>query len=149
LSATSIDYPSASTPVLRVLLQATQPDAPDWLPGSIRFFLHGELSVTSGLFLWLFRHCRGVQLRNPDSPTSAIRLSSSALRAAGFEPAEALFPWPRLASEGYRLLQEFFTLPQKFLFFELAGVEAAARIAKGKLEIRFEFDRPPPLPAQV
>lgn len=149
LSASSVEYSTAATPVLRVLIQASQKENAHWLPAALRFFLHGEFSVTSTLFLWLFRYCRGIELRAPDLPSSRVQLPANALRAVGFESTETLFPWPKLSSDGYRLLQEFFTLPQKFLFFELVGIEAAAAKLKDNLEIRFEFDRPPPLPAPV
>ena len=38
----------------------------------------------------------------------------------GFEEDEALLPYPPQSFVGYRLLTEFFTFPQKFLFFDLA-----------------------------
>src|SRR5262249_42059371 len=121
-----------------------------WLQaGSLRCFLQGEFSVTSMIFLWLFRYCRGIELRNPDQPSASVRLNPASLQAVGFDRGESLFPWPKLSAHGYRMLQEFFTLPQKFLFFDLRGIEAGAALSKRRLEIRFEFDRPPPLPSPI
>ncbi len=33
-----------------------------------------------------------------------------------------MLPYPRRSFVGYRLLQEYFTFPEKFLFFDLAGL---------------------------
>ena len=48
--------------------------------------------------------------------------ASQSLRAVGFEEDEAVLPYPRRSFAGYRLLQEYFTFPEKFLFFELTGL---------------------------
>jgi len=64
----------------------------------------------------------------------------------GFEEDEALLPYPKRSFEGYRLLQEYFTFSEKFLFFELNGLEAIAEAGcKEQVEILFcfsRFDRP-------
>ena len=49
------------------------------------------------------------------------------IRHLGFSDAEALLP-PSLESfQGYRLLHEYFAMPQRFLFVELTGLEPAIR----------------------
>ncbi len=145
----AVEYPSTTAPVLRLALQLGEQGRAELIQAQrLRIFLHGELPLSTTLFLWLFRHCRGVLLRDPRSTASGVRLSPALLRPVGLDPSEALFPWPKLASHGYRLVQEFFTLPQKFLFFELAGLEALPP-SKEQLELRFEFERPPPLSARV
>ena len=64
----------------------------------------------------------------------------------GFEEEEALLPYPRRSFDGYRLLQEYFTFSEKFLFFELNGLEAIAEAGcTEQAEILFcfsRFDRP-------
>ncbi len=145
----AVEYPSAAAPVLRLLLQFGEQGRAELIRARrLRFFLHGEMPLSTTLFLWLFRHCRGVLLRDPASNAPSVRLAPGVLRPLGLDPSEALFPWPAMAPRGFRLVQEFFTLPQKFLFFEVGGLEAVPP-AKDQLELRFEFDRPPPLPARV
>jgi type VI secretion system protein ImpG len=41
----------------------------------------------------------------------------------GFEPEEALLPFPGQSFDGYRLLQEYFSLPQRFFFTRLGGMD--------------------------
>lgn len=49
----------------------------------------------------------------------------------GFGQDEAMLPTPRRSFDGYRLLQEYFALPQRFHFAELSGLNPALRRAVG------------------
>ena len=71
-------------------------------------------------------------------------LPPDSIRPAGFADDEALLPYPPNAFPGYRLLQEYFALPQKFLFVELTGLGELAALGGGQnFEVICEFDRPP------
>ncbi|WP_375175987.1 type VI secretion system baseplate subunit TssF [Pseudooceanicola sp.] len=50
----------------------------------------------------------------------------------GFEPDEALLPTPRQSFDGYRLLQEYFAMPERYHFVELQGLSMALGRATGK-----------------
>ena len=145
----SVEYPTSTNPILRVVLNISEAGTAELRrTGKLRFFLHGELPLSSTLFLWLMRHCQGIELRDPEQKAPGARLPPQNLHAPGLEPDEALFQWPRMSQDANRLLQEFFTLPQKFLFFELRGLEATPS-SRERLEVIFHFDRPPPLPGKV
>jgi type VI secretion system protein ImpG len=45
------------------------------------------------------------------------------LKPVGFEEDEGVLPYSSRSFLGYRLLQEYFTFPEKFLFFDLTGLE--------------------------
>lgn len=111
------------------------------------FHLTGETNVVHTLYELLARNCMSVLVRNPERRGSqAIRIPPTQLRALGFEEDEALLPFPRRSFDGYRLLQEYFTFSEKFLFFELSGLEAIAEAGcTGHAEILLcisKFDRP-------
>lgn len=53
------------------------------------------------------------------------------VRPRGFEPEEALLPTPQRSFDGYRLLQEYFAMPERFHFVELTGLREAFAKAKG------------------
>lgn len=145
-----LDQAIGASPVIRLQLQVAAPSLPAVLqPDGIRFFLHGELPLASTLLLWLTRHLRGLQVRGLSPGARSLALDPASVRACGFDPELALLPWPRLAPAGYRCLQEFFTLPQKFLFFEVRNLQAALPVAEERLEIAFQFERPPELPARL
>jgi type VI secretion system protein ImpG len=142
-----LDQAIGANPALRVQLHCAQQALPALLhPDGLRLFVQGELPFASTLLLWLVRHLKEVEVR---SAKGTVRLPASAVRGVGFEPAFPLLPWPRFAPPGYRPIQELFALPQKFLFFEVRELQAAASVADEKLELVFRTERPPELPARV
>jgi len=52
-----------------------------------------------------------------------VTLPASALKPVGFEENEGVLPYSSRSFLGYRLLQEYFTFPEKFLFLDLEGLE--------------------------
>ena len=114
---------------------------------SVRFYLNGETNAVHTLYELMCNNCVAIMVRDPQQPggkTSII--SCDQLRAVGFEEDENVLPYPRRSFDGYRLLQEYFTLPEKFLFFELQGLDALQEAGcKEQAEILFffsRFDRP-------
>jgi type VI secretion system protein ImpG len=115
--------------------------------GKLAFHLTGETNVVHTLYELLCRNCVSILVRNPQQRGSKlVSIHPSQLRAMGFEEDEALLPYPKRSFDGYRLLQEYFTFSEKFLFFELGGLEAIAAAGCGEqAEILFcfsRFDRP-------
>ena len=67
------------------------------------------------------------------------------IQPAGFAPDEALYPWSARSFSGFRLLTEYFALPEKFLFIDLAGLDARTMLhASNRLEIFIYLDRAMP-----
>jgi type VI secretion system protein ImpG len=144
----AVDQAIGATPVVRVQLHAAQAALPAiFHPDGIRFFIQGDLPVASTLLLWFARHLKSVQVKGLGPSSRPIRLPPDAVRLVGFDPAFPLIPWPKLAPVGYRTLQEFFTLPQKFLFFEVRGLDRAT--PEERFEILFQCERPPELSARI
>jgi type VI secretion system protein ImpG len=109
----------------------------------LRFHLSGEINVVHTLYELLSNNCIRIVVRNPEDPTGPeVQIAPDSLIAMGFEEDESLLPYPRRSFDGYRLLQEYFTFSEKFLFFRLAGLEALrAAKCKGAAEISFIFSR--------
>jgi type VI secretion system protein ImpG len=115
--------------------------------GKLAFHLTGETNVVHTLYELLCRNCVSVLVRNPQQRGGkVVAIPTERLRPLGFEEDEALLPYPRRSFDGYRLLQEYFTFSEKFLFFELSGLEAIAEAGcTEQAEILFcfsRFDRP-------
>ena len=69
-------------------------------------------------------------------------LPVSAVNGIGFEEDQAMLPYTARSFQGYRLIQEYFALPQRFLFVEIAGLKKAVKRCEGKeLELIFQFNR--------
>jgi type VI secretion system protein ImpG len=95
---------------------------------SLGFYLNGESSLTHTLYELLLNNCLRIVLRNPKAENQRpVVLPSSSLRAVGFIEEEAILPYPRRSFAGYRLVQEYFAFPEKFLFLELKGLDGLAR----------------------
>jgi type VI secretion system protein ImpG len=111
---------------------------------SLRFYLNGEANLVHTLYELLCNSCHQILLRSParQPRTEAVALPPGALRPVGFDELDALLPYPRRSFSGYRLLQEYFTFPEKFFFFDLTGLEALAAGGFGnEAEIIFLFSR--------
>ena len=116
--------------------------------GSLRFFIDGESQLTYPLYELLFNSLCEVHLKGGDGkiPSVPVSLPKSALQPVGFASHEALLPYPSRSFQGYRLLQEYFAFPQKFLFFELQGLHRMAASGFGEtVEVSFHLDRLPRL----
>lgn len=63
-------------------------------------------------------------------------VDASSIRAVGLEDDEALLPYGPRSFQGYRLLQEYFAFPQRYLFVELSGLAPAVkRCAENELDV--------------
>ena len=60
-------------------------------------------------------------------PREQVLLPAQTIVPVGFEDHEALLPVTQRGFEGYRLLQEYFAFPQRFLFADFKGVGNAIR----------------------
>jgi type VI secretion system protein ImpG len=90
---------------------------------SLRFYLNGESNLMHALYELLCNNCVRVLLRDPARPQHVAQLPAGSLRPVGFAEDEALIPYGRRSFPGYRLLQEYFAFPEKFLFVELGGLD--------------------------
>ncbi len=87
-------------------------------PEYIRLYL-GESYIHSSLLFFLLTH----QVKNIRifSPESLVELDSNAIRPSFFNLEYPLFPYPRNSFAAFRLFQEYFILPEKFLFIDIYG----------------------------
>ncbi len=120
-----------------------------WRPEKMRLFLAGDRAAACELYLLLSRHVTRIVLTPVDGGT-ACELPASCLRPAGFTEDEQLLPYPPHAFPGYRLLQEYFSTPEKFLFFDLRGWERWQQRGEGThFTISFELDSLPSGPQRI
>ena len=90
-------------------------------PDRIRLHLHGDPKNNAILFHWLLTRLDRVEIidgRGQPIPGG----QDLTLHPLGYTKQEALFPQPLGSFDGFRLLQEYFILPAKFLFLEVRGV---------------------------
>ena len=120
----------------------------EWQPRRLRLFLAGDRASATELFLLLCVHARQITLCADE--TNSIALPPTCLRPVGYAEEEALFPYPPNAFAGFRLLQEYFHLPEKFLAFDLAGWENWTSRGTGTdFRIRIQLDDLPFAPSRI
>ncbi|MGL4206895.1 MAG: type VI secretion system baseplate subunit TssF, partial [Aeromonadaceae bacterium] len=113
----------------------------------LRLFLGGDRHTAYQLYYLLASQLAHIEL---ELDGVRIRQESSQLKAVGFAPEEALLPYPESVYSGYRILQEYFCFPERFLFFDLVGFKTARPGAGedaqpvSEFNIHFCFDRPLP-----
>ena len=134
---------------IRLSLELHGLELANWQPGCVRLFLAGEHAPASELYLLLSRHVTRIVLTAVDGGAACV-LPATCLRPAGFDEDEELLPYPSHAFSGYRLLQEYFSTPEKFLFFDLEGWERwQQRGAGAQFTISFELDSLPAGPLRI
>jgi type VI secretion system protein ImpG len=97
----------------------------------LRFFISGEPIHANAMYEALFTDLVGVALADgPDDPRPVL-LPLDCVRPVGFDSTEAILPFGARSFPGYRLLTEYFALPEKFRFIDVTGLTPARRARFG------------------
>jgi type VI secretion system protein ImpG len=110
----------------------------------LTFYLSGEGALVFKFYELLASRLTRILIRDPrpGSQVPTIALDASQLVPLGFEEDELLMPHVRRSFVGYALLHEYFTFPEKFLFFKLKGLREVWEAGfEGSAEIIFLFSR--------
>lgn len=108
--------------------------------GPLTLFINSAKDTTTArlLYLFLLERTRGVQFITPDArPVSA----DVTVEPMGFVPGEAALPYPEGAFDGFRIMQEYFSCPEKFMFLRLKGLEAFADSRADRFSVAFEMSQ--------
>lgn len=136
----STPYASEAAAVLRVVLgcrgRAMRFSALSL--DSLRFFLKGQAQHVYKLYELIFNNVVEIAIAAASDDPAPVLLDPSSIRPVGFDRDEGLLPYSARSFTGYRLLTEFFAFPQKYLFFDLAGLDRRALAKLGnQMEITF------------
>src|SRR5690554_3453737 len=88
-------------------------DAAQWQGRSLRMWLGGGFNVTSRLYRLLMCNVRAIHVGAPGQ--AMVRLAPKSLAPVGFASEFPLLPWPAGAHPAWRVLHEYFALPEKLL----------------------------------
>ncbi|MEM6932901.1 MAG: type VI secretion system baseplate subunit TssF [Pseudomonadota bacterium] len=98
----------------------------------LTLFLCGAAGEPWKLYEALANHGLGVTGRSVIRRDDWVIPLDSEIRPRGFDEDEALLPTPGQSFDGYRLLQEYFAMPERFFFIELSGLSPVIRKAQDK-----------------
>jgi type VI secretion system protein ImpG len=134
------EYPSGQPPHITISMELSGINLSNWHPKSLRFFLGGNYSNAAILYLLLMRHLNKIII-TPSEGGTPVAISPEFLKPIGFSDKESLFPYPSNAFHGYRILQEYFFAPEKFLFVDLTGWDQWQQRGSGsRFKITFELE---------
>lgn len=114
--------------VLKLRLECLSEETPfrEVAPGSLRFYLKGPTQYTYAIYERLLNNVLQIALAGSHQDSNPILLDRSCVRPVGFASDEGMLPYPPRTPLAYRLLTEFFTFPQKFLFIDIDGLDEDA-----------------------
>lgn len=111
-------------------------------PKSLRLYLSGEDALVGGLYELLTGNLHGVVSMPADNPPRrGTTPKLGTVRPVGFE--EEVLPTAPHGLQGFSLLQEYFALPEKFLFFDVDGIDATGVRDEKTLSLLFLFKESP------
>ncbi len=91
---------------------------------TLSLFLGGPEGARARLYEQLVANVAAVFIRPSTRPLPwQERLPPSVIRGVGFEADEALLPQAPQSFDGYRLLQEYYAMPERFLFVDIDGLD--------------------------
>jgi type VI secretion system protein ImpG len=92
----------------------------------LTLFLRGADELPTRLYEQFFGHGLGLLVRPTTRPAPWQQLIvDDPIASVGFDDSEALLPYGPRSFQGYRLLQEYFAFPARYLFVKLQGLRAA------------------------
>ncbi|WP_299654869.1 type VI secretion system baseplate subunit TssF [uncultured Tateyamaria sp.] len=126
LVAAGVGRHSPAKAALRLRLRRTDGAPLAELPlECLRVFLTGAGAEPWRLYEAIMGQGIGLAGRSTDRRADWNEYLGVDISACGFDPEEALLPTPGASFDGYRLLQEYFAMPQRFFFTEFGGLRPA------------------------
>lgn len=102
---------------------------------TLRFFIKEQAPYKFDLYELLMTSVVGVAVAQNHKSAEFQMLGRDCIQPVGFHRDEGMFDYPARSFLGYRLLTEFFTFADKFLFFDLNLESVLKKIPGGQAEI--------------
>jgi type VI secretion system protein ImpG len=126
--------PADAAAVIRIGMECLGGLRLEQLPiDAFRFYLNGESAAVHTLYEFLFLNALRISVRALPAREAAAQavLPAASLQPVGFTTGESILPYSDRSFLGYRLLQEYFSFPEKFFFFDLKGLDRLPRSGFG------------------
>ncbi|MBN4054945.1 type VI secretion system baseplate subunit TssF [Acidimicrobium ferrooxidans] len=145
LIVTAADLQRVPQPQIRLRIQVPGgASLSKMAPDRLRLHLVGEKIVTRALFLCLCNHLQRISVRPIAGEAQPIALPGARVEPVGMGDQEALLAYPNNSFPGFRLLQEYFSFPAKFMFLDITGLGELQRLGEVRaFELIFELDKMP------
>ena len=106
-------------------------------------FLRGTGATPYRLYEQLLANARGLACKIGQDKHAQVKYKAGrSARGLGFEQEEALLKQTSRSFDGYRILQEYFAFPERYLFTELSGLKSLiSECSADELELFVLLDR--------
>ncbi|MDD2759765.1 MAG: type VI secretion system baseplate subunit TssF, partial [Methylomonas sp.] len=130
---------------IRIVLRSTA-DVPfnKMALDSLSLFLRGTGGIPYRLYEQLLANSKGMACKYSRNGTAHVEYSGEKgrVRGMGFEQDEAMLRNTPRSFDGYRMLQEYFAFPERYLFAELSGLDTLVNACDGnELELFVLLER--------
>jgi len=105
-------------------------------PLTLFFNDHRDPSVARRLFQFFMEKVRAVQVVSKDGSSTPATVT---IEPVGFSAEEATLPYPRESFHGFRIMQEYFSCPEKFMYARIRGLEQFAHLAVDSIKLTFDM----------
>ncbi len=107
-------------------------------------YIRGGDDMPMRIYEKILSNCESVLVTPTNRPARWHHfLSKTNIRRMGFDDDQALMPVDKRGFSGYRLLQEYFSFPQRFMFVEIQGLQAAfQKCDANEVDILILLNRP-------
>jgi len=144
LNVPSIDNTKAG---IRIKLRCTGGLTFDQIPLEyLQFHIRGTDQLPMYIYEQLIGNCEAVVYRSKQGsvPWQEI-VKGEPVTQVGFERSESLLPYGPRSFDGYRMLQEYFAMPERFMFVQFNGMQnAVSRCQESEIEIIVMLNRSEP-----
>jgi type VI secretion system protein ImpG len=133
-----VQLPARARAAMRFKLRTTAGlNFSDLALGDLTLFIRGADELPMRIYEQLLGHAVAVVARPTTRPVAwQHAVTENPVETVGFSNEEALLPYGPRSFQGYRLLQEYFAFPARYLFVRLGGLAPAVRRCTGaELEI--------------
>lgn len=110
---------------------------------TLSLYIRGSDELPMHLYEQFLANAIALVVRPVKDPSAWCEIiDKSHINRSGFEDDESVLPQSNRSFQGYRLLHEYFTFPERFMFVELSNLNKAVKRCAGKdLELVVLFDR--------
>lgn len=85
----------------------------------LRLYINAQPQVSYTLYEYLLNHVTGIAIATSPNDPNALFLPGDVITPCGFSNDDGVIPFDGRTSPGHRLLAEYFTFPEKFLFVSI------------------------------
>jgi type VI secretion system protein ImpG len=146
LSALGVTGDTRARAAIRLRLRSTGSVPINTLPvDELTFFIKASSDIAAKIHEQILADGIGIFARGTAGGTVGHYRGGDTIAPVGYADSESLLPATTRTFEGYRLLQEYFAFPERFLFFKVKHLSTAVRACAGEeIDIYLLLDRTQP-----